>query len=226
MVQRSTGLAGLDRPLADWFVTHRQGVVTPLAWAVTASASATAVIAATVVLVAVLLVVRRGVGLAVLVAASTVVAAVTSALLKDLTARARPPVADLLGGPSSSAAFPSGHTTSGTVLAGSVVLVAAGLGASRRALRRAAAAAALLASAVGASRIYLGYHWFTDVVAGWVLGAGVVALASLWVLRTSSPPAMSDAATPPEAWPRRPLQGASSSPSATGSIGKVMRKTV
>lgn len=190
MVHRSTGLAGLDRPLTDWFVTHRQGVVTPLAWAVTTSASTTAVIAATLVLVAVLLALRRGVGLAVMVAASTVAAAATSALLKDLTARARPPLADLLGAASSSAAFPSGHTTAGTVLAGLVVLAAVGAGASRRALRHLAVAAALFASAVGASRIYLGYHWFTDVVAGWVLGAGVVAVAGLWLAaRRSGPPA-------------------------------------
>lgn len=191
MVQRSTGLAGVDRPLTDWFLTQRQGVVTPLAWAVTTAASTTAVVAATIVLVAVLLTVRRGVGLAVVVVASTVAASATSALLKDLTARPRPPLADLLGAPSASAAFPSGHTTSGTVLAGVVVLAAAGLGASSRALRRAAAAAALFAVAVGASRIYLGYHWFTDVVAGWVLGAGVVAVASLWLVahRTGVPPA-------------------------------------
>ena len=42
--------------------------------------------------------------------------------------------------------------------------------------------AALLVVAIGVSRVYLGVHWPSDVLAGWALG-GAFALAAWSVLR-------------------------------------------
>jgi undecaprenyl-diphosphatase len=80
-----------------------------------------------------------------------------------------------------SSSFPSGHSAlSPIVYLTLAALVAAGEG--RRAQKVLLLAAALvLVLAIGVSRVYLGVHWPTDVLAGWALGAAVAVVASLAV---------------------------------------------
>ena len=82
--------------------------------------------------------------------------------------------------------FPSGHTMNSLVFYLAIALIVwARLG--RRAGSLAVAVALLIAVAVGFSRIYLGYHYLSDVVGGFAAGLAwllVVALAFETIPRT------------------------------------------
>lgn len=77
--------------------------------------------------------------------------------------------------------FPSGHSLMSTA----VFLTLGGLlagGTARRSVRRYLfGLAVFLAVVVGVSRVYLGVHWPSDVVAGWLVGTGWAGLC--WRLR-------------------------------------------
>jgi undecaprenyl-diphosphatase len=105
-----------------------------------------------------------------LVVAAVAGAGVCVQVLKAVVGRARPPVADRLVAETSQS-FPSGHSLgSATVLGVLAALVVLHSGSpARRAVAVALAAGAV--AAIGGSRLYLGVHWPTDVVGGWVIGA-------------------------------------------------------
>jgi membrane-associated phospholipid phosphatase len=92
-----------------------------------------------------------------------------SDLIKQLVSRPRPPIEHLQRVTGSS--FPSGHATQASAFWFSLVLVLRAAGASRPATRLAAGLAVALVLAVAASRVYLGVHYPSDVVAGMLLGA-------------------------------------------------------
>ncbi len=96
--------------------------------------------------------------------------------IKFLVERARPDLNRLTGYAGTS--FPSGHSTAAAATLAAVALVMT-RGRSRQIKAGAAAVAAGLAAIVAATRVFLGVHWFTDVVAGLLLGWGWFALCSI-----------------------------------------------
>ena len=94
-----------------------------------------------------------------------VVAEVSTQLLKLAFDRPRPTVDPVVELPET-AAFPSGHAS----VSMAVLVVVAVLLAGRRPDPGAVAAAVAVSVAIGLSRIALGVHWLSDVVAGWALG--------------------------------------------------------
>lgn len=137
-------------------------------------------------------------------AALFVLLAVTSgillgSLLKGTFERPRPDLVEH-GMEVYSSSFPSGHAmTAGIVY---LTLAAVLMRLERRRLKFYLLSLAMLVTlAVGASRVYLGVHWPSDVIAGWAAGAGWAMLwwcVALWMQRKG---AVEQSSEPTEALP-------------------------
>src|SRR2546430_2671644 len=75
------------------------------------------------------------------------------------------------------AAFPSGHAMTATVVCGLLLWLLHRYGPGRAVWRTALAMGVVSVLGVGLTRVWLGVHWPSDVVGGWLLGAMLVALA-------------------------------------------------
>ena len=108
--------------------------------------------------------------------------ALTGTLLKLLFARARPDlVAHLVV--VDSASFPSGHALNSAVTYLTIGALLARAESKRSVRLYLIGVAVMLTLIIGASRVYLGVHWPSDVLAGWSVGAAWAVLVSL-VART------------------------------------------
>ena len=120
-------------------------------------------------------------------------------LVKVVLERPRPAGGGLVS--VASASWPSGHASSSIAFYGALASLAAA-GASPAGRRAVWAGCAVLVALVGASRVYLGVHYPTDVVAGWVLGG--LWLACVLRLVSRPPPDALGAAAGSEADRRNP----------------------
>jgi undecaprenyl-diphosphatase len=109
-------------------------------------------------------------GSALLVVGSVGGGAVLSELLKLIFARPRPDfVAHLVE--VQSASFPSGHAMLSAITYLTLGALLAQVHEQRHVKALLIGSGVLLTVLVGVSRVYLGVHWPSDVLAGWVLGA-------------------------------------------------------
>jgi membrane protein DedA with SNARE-associated domain/membrane-associated phospholipid phosphatase len=172
--------ARLDARVHAFVVAHRVGWLTMIMRNVTWLGSSYVLVPVLVAVTAVLLRrrSRRGVGQ---VWAAFLGAVALYALAKPLAHRPRPPATDLIGHVSGPA-YPSGHATQAIATWGMLAVV---LAASRTPRARVwlLSTAAVVVLLVGASRVYLGAHWPTDVLAGYALGATWLALVVALRLR-------------------------------------------
>ncbi|MDB5702641.1 MAG: phosphatase family protein [Sphingomonadales bacterium] len=170
-------LAGFDRPVfkalaltrahsSAWTITVAQTVT----WLGSATVRSAYIVAAIVVLV-----MRRHWRDTLLFVVVIAVTVFIDTALKEIFGRVRPALVPWLDNPGN-LSYPSGHSANSMV----VLLLAALLIADRRLV----AAAIALAAAVGISRVALGVHWPSDVVGGWMFGAGAALIGASFSRRT------------------------------------------
>jgi undecaprenyl-diphosphatase len=179
LAERPDGSTSFDRSITSWVVDHRASWLTTVARALSTVGSQKLLLPL-VAVVAILLVARRAWALAGLLVVLWAGGLELYSLAKHVVGRPRPPM-DLWLTSASSSAFPSGHATQSLSTFAALALVCAALLPSAR--RPALALAVVLAAGVGWSRVYLGVHWATDVLAGWLAAAAWVALVA-WLAHT------------------------------------------
>ena len=173
-VADSAGAGLLDRLVWAWFVAHRDPALDQVMIAVSTVGNTVGMGVLALIGAAVLWRLRHRVE-----AALVVISAAGSSLLitgfKNLYGRGRPPVAQQLTA-ENTAALPSGHSLGSMVVLGVLATVVVLLVRRPVVQLLAVVAAAAGIVAIGSSRLYLGVHWMTDVLTGWLLGGAWLAL--------------------------------------------------
>jgi membrane-associated phospholipid phosphatase len=162
-------LAAIDRPVVAWIADHRAGWLSDLMVAMT-DLGAKLVLATVVTAVAVGVAYRlrswRPALLAALVAGGC---GLLVAAAKVLIARDRPdPLLRVIT--ETGYSFPSGHAASALTAFAAVAWLVCMVTTGRTVRTTAWLAAGLLTVAIGLSRVYLGVHYPSDVLGGWLLG--------------------------------------------------------
>jgi membrane-associated phospholipid phosphatase len=168
------GISAADAPVLHWLVEHRTPAATATALAVT-SVGGTAGMTVLAAVIALVLWFRRRRWEAGVVIVAAAGAGVLVETLKNLYDRPRPPEATRLA-VETNYSLPSGHALGSAVVLGIVAAVAVVALRGVAARTTAVVLAVLAVAAIGLSRLYLGVHWLTDVLNGWLVGGTWLAL--------------------------------------------------
>lgn len=164
----SNGLAAIDPPIWQWMVDHRSPAMTTVAIVITELGSTISMTVIACLTIGFLLLRRRR-GDAVLVAVVAAGAGLLVRIGKTTVGRERPPVEYRLV-TETNESFPSGHALASSAILGVVLVVLLPAIHSRGLRIGITVGVGLFVVAIGLSRVYLGVHWATDVIGGWVTG--------------------------------------------------------
>lgn len=188
----SDGLAAFDPELTAEAVSHRTPVLTAIARALTFIGNTPVLVTLTVAAALILWRWTRSWRAPLVLLVAMIGSSIITTVLKTLVGRARPDVSVVLGPVTNTFAFPSGHTLNSTVFFITLAALVWPRIHSRRNRTAILAAAVLMSIGIGLSRVYLGYHWATDVLAGWtvaIVWLAIVLNVAAFVRARSEPPA-------------------------------------
>lgn len=165
------GVAGVDRPLLDFALTLRTPVAETIVTGFTDIAGTIGMPIIAVAAILILAIKRRSWTPVVLIVAAGGGSLLMTIAGKELIQRERPPLSAAVPPFEHSPSFPSGHTLNAVAVVGIIAYVLVLRRNSPGARAAIILGAVVFALLVGLSRVYLGHHWFTDVLVGWILGA-------------------------------------------------------
>ena len=166
-VQEGDTLA-IDTAVLEWLFQHRSATLDNVMLEITALGSATVVNVVMLITVALLWQTGHRKSLSVLVIGAAG-GAVLNAILKAFFHRPRPMIVKWVTQVHSTS-FPSGHAMESLIVYGAIAYVIARLQPTSRARYVIWTGAAVIIVAIGTSRMYLGVHYPSDVVAGYCAG--------------------------------------------------------
>lgn len=175
-VTEADGVAGLDHPVLDAAKTVRSPA---LDVAITAYTNIGGTVGMPIIAVVIMIFLasrRKSWTPVILMLAAGLGSLLITVLGKPLFGRTRPNLADAIPPYEHSPSFPSGHSLNSLVIAGIVAYLVILRLKTLRARVITVAVAAAFAITMGLSRVYLGHHWLTDVLAAWAIGISWLAL--------------------------------------------------
>jgi membrane-associated phospholipid phosphatase len=208
LAPRSGGVAQLDEDVMASMSALRDPVLTRVAQVITDLGSHRPVTMVSIGLALVLAYRTRRLLEPVVLLAAVEASSSLVEVLKVVISRARPPMEGMVGPPVFDYSFPSGHTASSTVVCvlGALLLALTERWSSARRLL-VTAGGCVTAGLIGLSRVYLGYHWLTDVVGAWLLAMIVASIGMVFVTANQRPDwdaVLPDMVTPRDASDRVP----------------------
>lgn len=187
-VQEKDDLALLDTPLLEWATANQNATLVWIMHVITDIMSPIAISVGVAAGVGVWIWLTKQKRRPFILVGAMTTAFIASAAIKMLTARDRPTLTELLMSPGAvSYSFPSGHTIGVAVLVFTLGYFYCSVYPSLRRIIVWSAITIASIVLVAFSRVYLGYHWLTDVTASvglaFIILAFVVAADTYWPRR-------------------------------------------
>jgi undecaprenyl-diphosphatase len=174
VLESETGF--FDRPILDWLATHRSPGLNEAMRITTAFGGALVALSIMTGAIVFAYAKSRNLMIPAFLSFCLIGALGLSPLIKAMVGRPRPDFSQIVD--AGGLAFPSGHATTSAIVGAALAYALT----RRRSWRGSVwiwTAAGVASFFIGFSRLYLGVHWPSDVIGGWMLGLAWVAIGAV-----------------------------------------------